>query len=92
MYAPTCIFWANLTPLSLQRRLQDDDSISMQLPFKDGFPFYGERKKMVKLASNGCMTGSNRYGLQGVHLNPLGLFLCTYIPCIHIRTPYSVYL
>ena len=22
------------------------------------------------------------YGVQGVHLNPLGLFLCTSIPCI----------
>jgi hypothetical protein len=24
----------------------------------------------------------NRYGVQGVHLNPVGLFLCTSIPCI----------
>jgi hypothetical protein len=26
--------------------------------------------------------GRNRYGVQGGHLNPLGLFLCTSIPCI----------
>jgi hypothetical protein len=26
--------------------------------------------------------GRNRYGVQGVHLNPLGLFLCTSILCI----------
>lgn len=37
-----------------QRPLQDDDSISMQLPFL--FPFYGERKDKVKIASNGYMT------------------------------------
>lgn len=39
-----------------QRQLQDDDSISMQLPFLNGFPFYGERKTQVKIASNGYMT------------------------------------
>jgi hypothetical protein len=26
--------------------------------------------------------GRNRYGVQGVRLNPLSLFLCTSIPCI----------
>jgi hypothetical protein len=38
------------------RQIQDDDSISMQLPFLNGFPFYGERKMQVKVASNGYMT------------------------------------
>ena len=26
--------------------------------------------------------GRNRYGVQGVHLNPLSIFLRTYAPCI----------
>jgi hypothetical protein len=26
--------------------------------------------------------GRNRYGVQGAHLNPLGLFLCTSTPCM----------
>jgi hypothetical protein len=29
-----------------------------------------------------CGAGRNRYGVQGVHLNLLGLFLCTSILCI----------
>lgn len=41
---------------TLAAQLQDDDSISMQMPFQNGFPFYGERKTTVKVASNGYMT------------------------------------
>ena len=32
--------------------------------------------------ANQCRTGSNRYGVQGAHLNPLGLFLRTSVPFI----------
>ena len=30
----------------------------------------------------GYHSGRNRYGIQGVHLNPLGLFLGAFIPCV----------
>ena len=33
-------------------------------------------------AGETCAAGRNKYGVQGVHLNPLGLFLCTSTACI----------
>ena len=36
----------------------------------------------VTAGAETSMTGRNIYGVQGVHLTALGLFLCTSTPCI----------
>jgi hypothetical protein len=40
-----------------------------------------ENEKLSLLAAQN-EPGTNIYWVQGVHLNPLGLFLCTTMPCI----------
>jgi hypothetical protein len=37
---------------------------------------------VIRVSKSWHGTGRNRYGVQGVHLNPLALFLRTSIPCI----------
>ena len=43
---------------------------------------------MYQLVDEWCDTGSNRSGVQGAHLNPLGLFLNPLGLCLRTSIPF----
>jgi hypothetical protein len=68
-------------PVSTTNPLGEQDFNAMAF---DKWVSFGD-EFMVKSNVNDwikCTPGSNRWGAQGAHLNPLGLFLRTPIPCI----------
>ena len=68
MYGPTCIFWANLTPVSPQ--------------VASGVSYVHQFVDMAAVEVPGREIGER--GLRGLtsHLNPLGLFLRVSMPFI----------
>jgi hypothetical protein len=82
MHGPTWIFWANLTAFSLQPfdpvvRF-DDGTVQNYSTF--------ERPHFVFNAEGAPRGETDTYGVQGVHLDRLGLFLHTCTPCVR-RAP-----